>query len=494
MRRSVQLVTIVALVSALSGALACNRRVFQEAKNSCDRTLANDIEVPTEKAADILIVVDNSGSMAEEQENLAANFLNKDAAECPLQELDNIPFQYRNPRRDLYTGAGPLARCGFIQLLAAFENDFRVGVITTDVGVCDNRLGSAPAGWGQRPQRGCLQPDNNARKLIAATDLRDGDTANDDFATRFEQTLLNIQTFGSPYERGLDAVALFLDPATERHESCTSDLTTFRRPGAGLVVIFLTDEEDCSHGFGNDAFTDENAGETCEVFNQQQVQDFFVRNQPRRCYSDEATLTSVEPYVDALLRVDPKAKVAVIAGGLGEAGNVRPAGCRVGPQGAPTGGCYESGGSSNLTSPASEPCSPESVAARGGQECCVADPGDRYYRFAELVGQKTTDSICNASFRSTMLDIAAFIAAVDFVELVEPPANPDLVLVEVTRNTTGETETVPRLRAGADCATSTGWTLENDVRVVLCGGARPGPGDQVSVRAAATQAEGCVAQ
>src|SRR3990172_7363802 len=148
-----------------------------EATDYCVKTIESDIEVPTERAADILIVVDNSGSMAEEQQNLADNFLNQDPAACPLQDLKNIPEEYKNPAPALYQGAGPLAQCGFIQLVAAFENDFRVGVITTDVGLCDNRVPSAQGGdaWGFRPQRGCLQPDSapggTARKVLARADL-----------------------------------------------------------------------------------------------------------------------------------------------------------------------------------------------------------------------------------------------------------------------------------------------------------------------------------
>src|ERR1041385_3022649 len=64
----------------------------------CVRTVVGDVDVPTQQAVDILIVVDNSGSMQEEQANLAANFLNTniDASgnpECPLQDLKNIPSE-----------------------------------------------------------------------------------------------------------------------------------------------------------------------------------------------------------------------------------------------------------------------------------------------------------------------------------------------------------------------------------------------------------------
>mgnify|MGYP006146346057 CR=1 FL=1 len=65
-------VSAVTLTTLSTG--SCNRRVFEEVKASCDRTLAEDIEVPTDKAADILIVVDNSGSMASEQDKVAARF------------------------------------------------------------------------------------------------------------------------------------------------------------------------------------------------------------------------------------------------------------------------------------------------------------------------------------------------------------------------------------------------------------------------------------
>src|SRR4051812_32250712 len=92
--------------------------------NVCVRTINGDVAVPKQQAADILVVVDNSGSMFEEQDNLAKNFLNQVAAECPLQDLKNIPADFKNPAPELYTGNGPLAKCGFIQLVAAFDNDF----------------------------------------------------------------------------------------------------------------------------------------------------------------------------------------------------------------------------------------------------------------------------------------------------------------------------------------------------------------------------------
>ena len=73
--------TLVSL--AASG--ACNEHVFRQVELECDRTLETDVAVNVEKAADILIVVDNSGSMCEEQANLAQNFFD---ANCPLTDRE----------------------------------------------------------------------------------------------------------------------------------------------------------------------------------------------------------------------------------------------------------------------------------------------------------------------------------------------------------------------------------------------------------------------
>src|SRR5688572_18036844 len=161
---------VVALTCCVALTAACNKRVFRFVQPSCDRTIPLDISIPLQRAADILIVVDNSGSMAEEQQKLADNFINLRCAdpeddstcECPLNDLADIPEEFLNPQPSLYEGDGPLSKCGFIQLLAAFENDFRVGVITTDVGPCDNRFDQFATGEF-RPQRGCLQPDGPSR-------------------------------------------------------------------------------------------------------------------------------------------------------------------------------------------------------------------------------------------------------------------------------------------------------------------------------------------
>jgi uncharacterized protein (TIGR03382 family) len=481
-----------AIAASLPALTSCGPKLLvnsgdPNAPNVCVRTLTGDVQVPKQQAADILIVVDNSGSMQEEQANLVANFLNTDPSQCPLQDLKNIPPEFKNPAAALYTGDGPLAKCGFVQLVAAFDNDFRIGVVTTDVGLCDNKISSAQGGaaWGYRPQRGCLHgdgpPGTGEHKVIARADLDDDDPTNDDLAARFDATLQNIGTFGSTIERGLDAMNIFLDPGADKNPQCTGDLDLFRRPDASLVVIFLSDEDDCSHGLGDSltTFGNENVGEVCGEF-----PDGLTAIKGSKCYTDQADLSATTDYVAPLLALDPQAKVAVIAGANAAS---QPAGCIVGANGAPEAGddvCFQSGGLSNENGAGpQQPCGPDTAAARGGLPCCTADEGGRYFAFADEITRKATNSICNASFRSTMIDIAAFIAAVDEVELAEPPENPNLIVVELTR-ADGSKLTLDPVPDSEDCATTDGFRLENETHVVLCGAARGAPGDSIVVKAA----------
>lgn len=544
MRRVIALALIGSATIAIAG---CNRRVFERVKPTCDQTIASDVDIPAEKASDILIVVDNSGSMQEEQTRLGEAFIN-DSPNCPINKNDLKDFArcdeadppavcaFANPALALLNAPGPegLANCGFIQVLAAFENDFRIGVITTDVGACDNRIPSGQSEsllcnqdplppectatnpenrWGFRPQRGCLQPDGppglpgTTLKVISRQDLLDEDDTNDDIGDRFSNTLKNIRVFGSPVERGLDAATMFLDPATDRHASCAGDLDSFLRKDAKLIVIFLTDEEDCSRApdvaacpdgedkgcdgcdsetgceiFGCAAgaectpgFT-EFRGETCGLY-PEHFSDTL--RSASRCYELEASLTPVSHYVEALkaLKTDPNdVSVAVIAGGLpNAAGEVGAAGCAFDSgTGQPIGGCIEKRGASN-TCPANE-------------NCCFADPGGRYYDLATgLNGLK--DTICVDSFNQTMIKIAVFIGDVDFVKLAEKPSDPALVFVEKAPASSQDFALISRL-VGTVCGVGNGWVLEEDgVTVRFCGDARPGPGERVRVRAKGQGAE-----
>ncbi|MDP2341772.1 MAG: hypothetical protein Q8O67_12510 [Deltaproteobacteria bacterium] len=553
MRRALLLTVALAFFAGCNA--YCNRRVFEQVEPTCDQTIAEDVDIPAEKASDILIVVDNSGSMQEEQTRLAAAFINESAA-CPINKNDlksfadckddpTIPVcRFANPSPEVLAAPAPdgLRDCGFIQVLAAFENDFRIGVITTDIGVCDNRLPDGQANlfcgdgrpgdllpecgqfdgidWGFRPQRGCLQPNGppgTNLKVIARADLDDADPANDEIGQRFIDTLSNIRTFGSSIERGLDAMKIFLDPASDRASGCEGDLDAFLREDAKLIVIFLTDEEDCSRlddvgeCTGSECADCDNgelgceifsctAGQTCELgiteFTNEVCGEFplhFSTYPAARCYDNVDDLTSPGRYVDFLkgLKGDVNdVSVAVIAGGLpgAEPGEITPAGCSFNAANGqvPVGDCKLSQGQSN-----------SAVVCPASENCCIADPGSRYYDVATgMNGLK--DTICVDSFGQTMIKIAVFIADVDFVKLAEKPENPALIFVEKAPAGVDEFETIARINATV-CGAGDGWVLEDDgLTVRFCGTARPGAGERVRVRAKgqgaadADGAEACV--
>jgi hypothetical protein len=497
----------LALLSLAIGATsmaACNKHVFEVVPRDCTQEQQVIRPAEVEVPADILVVVDNSGSMCEEQQNLVENFYNSNIGtgpgECPI-DGNNVQPEYRNPTPDIVER--DLSDCGFVQLLAAYENDWRLGVITTDVGECDNRYqfaetqptlscdGNAEPGWGRRPQRGCLQPYNRndrANSIVL-------DRSVDNVGAKFADILGGIKTWGSPFERGLDAMQVFLNPNADRAPGCEGDLDAFLREDAKLVVIFLTDEDDCSHADGQFGLPDENDGESCD----RDAEEFYSIKNPEavtdRCYTnvdhdnDSSTpdlpggadeLAPVSRYADFLRAVkgDPdKVSVAVIAGATkNDDGTVNVEGCQT-LNGLPAGNCNASFGSSNATG-SGQKCDPNGPLA----PCCKADKGTRYFSLAQDFEIKSKeDSICFASFRNTMLEIAAFIARTDFVALNEPPASPGAIIVQITRADQTEPETIPRIPDGEDPSDQNGWQWDGGLTINFYGNTAPQPGDKVFV-------------
>lgn len=475
-------------LSAVLALPACNKHVFEIVPRDCDKTLVKEEELEIDVPADILIVIDNSGSMCEEQANLVENFFDED---CPI-DVNNVQDEYLNPDDTMLADLS--SRCGFVQLLAAYDNDWRLGVITTDVGQCDNRFGVAgsPAtctgepeeNWSRRPQRGCLQPTHALGNSDFPRVLQRGDR---DVGNKFANILTNIQTFGSAFERGLDAVEIFLDPDSDRAPGCENDLDTFLRDDAKLVVIFLTDEDDCSHADGAYGLPDENAGESCD----NEVEG-VPEGRPADCYNKYADLAPVSRYADFLAKVKGDAKqvsVAVIAGAKGGGNSFEPAGCIPDAQtGQPNGNCWPSGGNSNATV-GQGVCNPENLAAEGiDVPCCTADPGTRYFQLAqEFGGESLEDSICVDSFRDTMINIAQFIARVDQVKLPEVPDSPAAIFVQITRAGETEAETIERIPDGEDPTGKNGWQYDGDQTITFYGDTVPQPGDSIYAAARATR-------
>lgn len=400
---------VCSLVALVAGSSACN--VTADMGSGIP---ASEVE-RARKPVDFLIVLDNSGSMCEEQERLIESFFDRD---CPIQDVNAVPEEYMI-RLSTTEGSSDTfeelsAKCGLAQLLAAYDNDFRVGVITTDVGPCDNRFGLAQAAvddsvicrqdpdWERRPQRGCLQAPHGWEKKF----LDRGDVG---IEQRFREMVDSVGVFGSAFERGLDAVEVFVSDTLEKAPGCEEDAASFLRDDARLAVVFVSDEDDCSHADGAFGLPDENAEESCE--HETEFPYFVDGASPSRCYAEADALAPVERYARLLrgLKRDPRdVSVMLLGGATGGRGGATEQGCIAQPADDPITACFESGGNSNATS-AGAVCHTDTLAARGISEpCCEADGAPRYAALVNELGgaMAVAESICRDEFDDVMTRFA----------------------------------------------------------------------------------------
>jgi hypothetical protein len=341
---------------------------------------ANTAAIAAQAPLDILFVIDNSGSMLDEHQTLVRSVFDD---RCPIGDLRAVPQRFANASPEMLAELAKV--CGLAQLLAAIDGDFHIGVITTDVGNCDERLSSAqdPDGIHEpTPMRGCLQGSGIL-------------TRDDDVLVAFQGALLGVSTYGSPYERGFDAMKTFLDPAARRAPGCENDLDGFLREAGQLLVVFVADEDDCSHADGAFGFDDEllNEPEQCGDFF-----DMFAQpHTPQHCSEDRDHLAPISHYSDFLggLKTSGRTQnvfVGVVGGLFESAGKNVPGGCSPDTEGRVTSVCTPAFGTGNS-------CGPEEF-------CCAADGAFRYAELAAAVNSEALlGSICAPDFRAPLLPI-----------------------------------------------------------------------------------------
>ena len=173
-----------------------------------DLKLANATVTTTKKKitdVDVLFVVDNSNSMEEEQANLAKNF----------------------PR--------------FIQKLEQAKLDYRIGVVSTDLGAGSYSIPTCGAGDGGKLRTkpspylpGCPMPkDPWIESKGGVSNVPGGDV------TAAFSCMARIGVGGCGFEQTLESAHRALDPKLNVNPG-------FLRPDAALVVVVITDEDDCS--------------------------------------------------------------------------------------------------------------------------------------------------------------------------------------------------------------------------------------------------------
>lgn len=197
-----------ALLAVALWGVACTSPV-EEPGSTLPGRCQVDAPLISAQKTDLLFVIDNSGSMAEEQAAIAT--------ELPAF-LD-----------ELRQGNG-------------VEQDFRVGVITTSVylrAFFDNR-----EQFSEFPdQAGRLQPVPD--ELNRPTAERYLDQGDPDLLEKFRR-LVRVGTRGSGQETPFEAARLALTPPLSTTPLGEGGNGGFLRDGARLLVVVVSDEEDCS--------------------------------------------------------------------------------------------------------------------------------------------------------------------------------------------------------------------------------------------------------
>ncbi len=378
---------------------------------------------------DILFVIDSSGSMQDEQDNLR-----------------------RNTR-------------AFIEAVSLSENAYRIGIITTDAldeedaGQDGGRLRMRRATQTQLNNAGCgIGPDMSGRRYLErpALDSPRVDAERCRLVEDMVATVGSIGVDGSGREAGLLAMRKAVDPSSE-----AADINDgFIRPEADFALVFLTDEEDCSHAtYPQDA------------------------SDQRWCYESIATATPINNFIDFLVSTkDPaagvrKIRAALIAGGAPEGpdgSSFSPSGCRLTAAGDPSVecGCWNESNDAAFCEYLNDFGHPCATVAGCNVERCDALPSSRYYDFlnelrrrrvaVSFPGGTFADSICRDEYDETLLKIASTVVLSSCFVLQEPALGPDAVQLAIRATDGGgasQVRIIPRYDGSdnsADCQTCGG--------------------------------------
>jgi len=343
--------------------------------------------LPSSVSTDILFVIDTSSSMQAKQAKVVAQ---------------------------LGTFVDTLAS-------APVKHDFQVGVVTT--GVTQNA-----AGCSMTSMPVLVTFDMESGKLQLGKDLQGQPVASStlkiipyDKPDLIQQFALLIQqgTSGSGEEMGLEAARLALtEPLVSTDITATpSGNKGFLRPGSRLLVIIVSDEDDCSDPKKTNIVVTSACGAACAMDSQCGGEGNYCVTGDlggRQCLENacetaggRAKLEPVKNYVDFLKNLDDgtgtgrKRDVVLAVIGAVDA-NGSPARCGAGPDEA------------------------QGVAKR-------------YKEAVDAMNQNTTekhgliDSICAADYNATLTKIAELVAAPQVIELPGDPPDGSLVQIQIQR-------------------------------------------------------------
>ena len=474
----------------------CNSHPVEPLDKTITAVNRQQNRLPAKTKIDFLFLVDNSGSMCEEQANLTANF----------RQFSDFLFE---------------------QLGSAA--DYRIAVISTDMHAPNNEAGRflrkpAPPtpSFNCRDENGeRIAPDTNAcQQLIDQGELptiiksgREGNVgrdcagspnpeqcAKDDLELKF-RCLATLGTDGHGFEKGLEAMRVSLScagPNAAQFGACCVDSDDdgmldsydpgckvplndpgpeFLRPDAVLVVVFVTDEDDCSDGATNpaaskraickygaadgdgdgvpDGYRDPElcegnpaecfqtecrglAAEACRL--ERCVIDEMGDNPGSRCEWGRTKLVPVRDYRDFLVGLKPRPlEQILVASVVGQRAYTNPGGFEISYDDEPTTPeCDPDDDAYDDTLDYSDTCCPEGICRRTVQSSCesvngTAAAGKRYLELSEAMdgigcvagteGLEECVSICVDNFATPLAAIKDRVAGlVASYCLDKPPA------------------------------------------------------------------------
>lgn len=433
----------------------CTKYTFEERVPESIKEVNRVVPAAKPTPADILFVVDNSGSMDDEQENLRRNF---------GAFIDEI------------AGAG----------------DYQLAIVTTDLDSIDanrqpfERRGRVTASYGGQPyyalqngvlntagcqfieglEHGCFRGDDPSTRIIKSNVL-DKQQQSDAFKAN-----VLVGSCGSGLERGLDAMIRALERS--RDGDCNAG---FLRPEANLVIVLVSDEEDSDQpGF--------NARPIGEYVNQLQQFKDAARIRVAAIVGSrdgEASRCGLQPTCGSVCTLTPPTSSNAACTNASQ--------CATGETCTRDGQC-KTWDELNFA-PFCWWCSYYSAP-----DCCLANRGGRYVEFAKQMEQVIVnaipsipasgcrapedtraacliDSICQQEFDKTLSRIARDLVLTNTFNLSPPAAYPPGVVVvingEKLRYCDGTSE---------DCdyrVTDNGATLE------ITGSKTPKEGDEVEI-------------
>ena len=390
--------SLVCLLTTLgsAGPMSCQDYPFQEVRTATIREKVEIIWVPREKV-DILFVVDNSKSMVGEQRAIAESFSRFTA------ELDE--------------------NFG--------EGEYHIAVITT--GLESEDCGPCPpdqpnyyscineTGEGGRFQdllgrnRGTVQEPEFQFASDPTCRIMDSSSVDSCFYdTHMEQGVIFVGVRGCGYERGLAPMRQALE--TPLLESWNHG---FLRQEAQLVVVVISDEEDCGEVGDITERIQGISGNACYYAAKGIGPDGSLRD-PQLGLPYE--LTSVQDYYDFLLGLkNGQASMVKFAAIVGVDDPFDPGATQI---------TYESGDPNARINPICETpgcadaCDPLSVNYVSCLDYCRARPGTRYLGLAEMFGigqgeNGFVDTICQPDFSETMVKLGEFVGCPKVFKLQE---------------------------------------------------------------------------